>query len=90
MTCEVRSERAIEKRSSRKTYVGNGNSFARVAKILEHVLNKDRSLSDRPLYSVLAVPVDPAWELHTDSKLDLVRAGEGDLVGHGDSVVNRI
>lgn len=36
------------------TYVGDGNSFAGVTEILQHVLNQDGSLSDGALWLELA------------------------------------
>ena len=58
------------------TYVGDGNSFAGVTEILQHVLNQDGSLSDGAHWLELAECAEQRKErILTDGDIDTIGAG---------------
>lgn len=74
---------------SGEAYVGDGDGLARVAQVLQHVLDQNRALGDGAVCPVLAAPVREP-ELHTNNHIDIVRAGQGNLGRHGCNVVDGI
>lgn len=61
----------LERGGWRGAYVGDGDGLARVAQVLQHVLDQNGALGDGAVWSVLAAPVREP-ELHTNNDVDIV------------------
>lgn len=76
--------------NERATYVGDRNSFAGIAQILEHVLDQDRALRDLAFCCVVNNPPAVSKRLKWDRELGQRADSNGATRARGDARENNI